>query len=537
MKKHVKLLSLLFAVLMAVSIFAACGKDTEQGNDIEATEAVSAAQETAGNDSASEEVSTENAEPVTVEFLRGGDPNLAPSNDAVGEYVMEKFYEDTGEQIILEPVFVAYDVFKEKLYTMITAGSNPGLLDGAAGAGAEYWLKGYFQDITALAEEYAPAMYEVYSEDEIGYFRSKDGEQYGLPLGGRNVNYAFTLREDQMIKYGIDLSVETLDELEAAFDVYMANEPEGLAVATAKSRWYIMLTALAGMEGQPTDKVEVDGKLVPAYLSDEMVNFLTIAKRWYEKGYVSSDIFTIGSSDAEKIFESGNSFCVIDYADMAVRWRFGKRLNTIDASAVPFTVGPIETPYDSGHLLGDTPSSSGALHVFINCDEQVAEMAVKYYNWEISDAANWLTTHFGIEGENYYIDENGKMGYPESWSAEGADENYSGYWQFAGEPPMHAGFMPENVDDLPQFIPSQQMLASADVIVNPIAINCPYFPIDDYSTDYSAALEELEVLAAEIIVGKQPLEAWDNAQAMWQAAGGDALSDALTEVYNEYRRD
>ena len=188
--------------------------------------------------------------------------------------------------------------------------------------------------------------------------------------------------------------------------------------------------------------------------------------------------------------------------------------------------------------MGEQPSTSGALQIFTNCDAKVAEMAIKYYNWEISDSKNWLTTHFGIEGENYYLKDD-KMGYPEKWLAQGAPENYSGYWQINGEPPMYADppFMPENVDDLPQFLPSQRMLASAKVTINPVTLNCPYFPMNEYSADFASAVEELEVLAAEIVVGKKPIEAWNDAKSLWKKAGGDKLSEILTEIYNQYRRD
>lgn len=529
MRKNVKLLALCVSFLLVLSAFAGCNNT---GSTVDPS--------VPGNTTQTPGSSTDNpndVEPVTVSWVRGGDPNLAPDNDAVGQFILDKFFEDTGEKIILEPTFISWSTFNEQLYSLITAGINPGIT--TSGPSHEYWAKGYIIDIKELADKYAPAMNEVYSEEEIRFFQGKDGSQYGLPLGGRNVNYAITLREDKMTAYNIEKSVTTLEELEAAFDIYMANEPEGLAVATPKYRWYTMVAAFAGLEAVPwvNSMIDIDGEILPAYLSENMIDFLTIAKRWYNNKYVSSDVFTIDQADAEKIFESGNAFSVIDYADMAVRWRFGKRLNMVEPDAIPFTVGPVKTPYNSGFLMGESPSTSGSLQVFTNCDPKVAEMAVKYYNWEISDPINWLTTHFGIEGENFYL-EDGKMGYPEKWSVEGSPENYSGYWQIAGEPPMYAEppFMPENVDDLPQFLPSQQMLANAEVILNPVTLNCPYFPMDEHSTDFSSAVEELEILAAEIIVGKQSIEAWANAQSIWENAGGNALSEVLTNIYSENKR-
>ena len=67
---------------------------------------------------------------------------------------------------------------------------------------------------------------------------------------------------------------------------------------------------------------------------------------------------------------------------------------------------------------------------------------------------------------------------------------------------------------------------------NPIK-HTPYLPLGDLAPKLTAVNQKLGQLQAEIITGKRPLSAWDQAARIWKDGGGLDIEAALTRSYQD----
>jgi predicted small lipoprotein YifL len=220
MKKRI--LFLMLAAVMVLSLFAGCGSKEEADVETPAptTEAKAEAEPT--------ETKVETPDPVTLKLMFFGDKPLHMDE------VLDEFYSQTADTLntTLDMEFNPTADHKQKLLLIASAGEEYDLVfdapwmqiktlakDGAYQALDEYFLNDAYPGLKAnFSEEYLNANKFF---DQI----------YGIPLTQTMASSeGLGIRTDLMEKYGYD-EIKTYDELQAFCDDILANEPDMVPMA------------------------------------------------------------------------------------------------------------------------------------------------------------------------------------------------------------------------------------------------------------------------------------------------------------------
>lgn len=158
--------------------------------------------------------------------------------------------------------------------------------------------------------------------------------------------------------------------------------------------------------------------------SDQYKTFCTIARDWFQKGYSSADI-AVNQESGETKMRAGSCFSYI--TNVKPNTNIEKLAQTgYEVEVIPLS-----------EKMKHTNAVNSLLYSIANASKDPAK-AMQFLNWtyvsgEFEDLINW-----GVEGQDWVIDENGLAAYPE-----GVDAMSTGYHndfgfaypnQFAGHP-------------------------------------------------------------------------------------------------------
>lgn len=147
-----------------------------------------------------------------------------------------------------------------------------------------------------------------------------------------------------------------------------------------------------------------DLTVVNWYETDEFRSLVDTMHEWNEKGYVSEDL-AVSTDPGEALMKAGNTFSFSTYA---------KPNSKAEKDAM---IG-----YDTTILQVTQPacftSTTNALGYAVSANSENPEKAMELMNWiyktkEANDLLNW-----GVEGEDYVVNEDGTIGFPEGVTAE-----------------------------------------------------------------------------------------------------------------------
>lgn len=150
--------------------------------------------------------------------------------------------------------------------------------------------------------------------DRIGAGQFK-GKQYAIPQtgsGSKNAN-GFHLSRQLCDKYNINAAeIDTIEELEAAFEIIKQNEPEvtvlmaetaGVGIAQALFPYMDTLGVGSGVVMAGSTEV------VSLQDTEEYMEGCKKAREWYEKGYISKDVLTTQENGAQAL-RAGKCFAL-----------------------------------------------------------------------------------------------------------------------------------------------------------------------------------------------------------------------------------
>lgn len=150
------------------------------------------------------------------------------------------------------------------------------------------------------------------------------------------------------------------------------------------------------------------------YESEEFRSWVDIMRDWNQKGYVSEDL-AVSSDTGEALMKAGNLFSFSCYV---------KPNSKQEKDAA--------TGYDTTILQVTDPAcytaTTNAVGYGISANSKDPERAVELLNWiyktkEANDLLNW-----GVEGEDYEVNEDGTIGFPEGVTAENVSYHQDFGW-------------------------------------------------------------------------------------------------------------
>jgi len=423
MKK--KLFSVVMASLMAVSAFAACtGKD-----DTEFTADTAPQPDTTNAEG--EEIYSQDAILDMKMFAA-----MAGTEINSGNKIQELIAEKTG--VRLKETWLAGQQAGEAIGAIIASGDLPDLIDGGDGS-----VTLYENDLLVAWDPYLdmyPNLKEMYSDEEWDKFRMDDGHIYWANVFGNHYKGVDTSTghngeafwiQCRVLEWAGYPEIKTLDQYFELLENYY-NEfktmPDGetaLIPYTALCdgwKYYCLENPPMFLDGYPNDGcciVNVDDpanpKVVDYNTTDTAKAYFKKLNEEWNKGMINPDFAIQTYDEYISMLSTGRVLGLCDqYWDFAYSLAGpfaqpldsldGKRLDEIGCDYVPLGLTITEGMTQQWHSYGDELNQSSGVAVTTSCKDPNA--AFKFLSdlleQDVHDLRFW-----GIEGEDYLVDENG----------------------------------------------------------------------------------------------------------------------------------
>lgn len=420
--KKTKFLALLLVAVMVFSVITACTKkgDSDQPGGDQPGGTVT---EPGGTTTPDEKPAGQKLEPITFTMFVAG-PGEAPPKD---NKIVKKLQEITGVTIDFE--FLVGDM-EQKVGIMIAGGDYPDLI-GAGQARGRFLNAGSF----AAVDDYLPNYpnlwkhYEPYldtlrsvSADNKIYILDIWGRQYRLEDGqddfyeGDYNGPAFWTQKDVLAWDGYSYP-KTLDAyfdlLERYFEAHPTIDGQptlGFEVHSQDWRSFCLKNAPQHLIG---GRNEGDVVVHPDTLKVEIYQNKWYAKEYYKK---LNEVFKKGLIHPETFSRNYDNYLSV-ISTGRVLGMFDQQWNFQDGESVLVSEGKIERTYvplgislDGSDVPYNRVRSEGiiggnGMGISVKCKD--IERALQFMDTLLEEDVHRLM-YWGIEGEDYYVDENGR---------------------------------------------------------------------------------------------------------------------------------
>lgn len=437
--KHMKsILALLLALTMVMGLLAGCGDNAassaatsapeESAAEASAPEApAEAPAEPAGSaeDSAAVEAPQEpsytipiSEEPLTYSIWMTYAPfaaELVNTETMEGMLVLDTLQEVTNIHFDVTAANGAAE--QDNFNLMIAAGDYCDILSsmefyntGLEGAVEE----GIIQDLADVLPEKCPIYWSYLSSNTNTLMRAYTDSGYMpaicvmTPEVGQEV-IGPVLRKDWLTEFGMEMP-KTFDELYAYLDKSKAEKNAIFDVATTTG---LVADIAYGLNLNLGDFEVVDGKVEYSLAQDSFKDYLKFMNKLYKNGVISQDFFSDTNEDtssrARLGFGAGTNSLVCVGANNTSDIMMNVTDENFEMGVLPY----VSVDGKSGNHVGptsltDTMKDTDPWAFSTECEdiEPLLEMVEFLFSEE-----GFLLTNYGVEGETYTIDENGKPQY------------------------------------------------------------------------------------------------------------------------------
>lgn len=419
MKNLKTLLALLLVVAMCLTLLAACAKSSDSKTD-----APSGTPSEETNDPAGDEEDDGEIVSITMSYynLAGRDSDsIKPIEDAINQISEEKI----GVHVNFE--FWDGGSYATNIGLAMAGGEVIDLMQMIPAQACSFntmYAAGQLMDIKPyLTQDYAAGMYALL-ENYLPAFTYNDGI-YGVPAYRIYPSNQYCLmRGDILDELGLRdaaLSMETWQDLEdIVYEVADKTDIYGYTgswQAETLTNNSVLFKSMETM-GPFSDNyvfdnagdqlniiyVDEDNKVHLSYEQPEWIAACKLAAKWYEDGVLYPDAI-VNQESCDTALKNGMAFSCIEMSEIGVEV---SKTNSIGY--------PIVCPKLAGGIVKTATLTYWGMAVPVIAEEP--EAAVKFMNllYTDKDVINLLC--WGIEGENYVVNENGEAAYPEGVDAQ-----------------------------------------------------------------------------------------------------------------------
>lgn len=409
-----KVVSLMLVSAMVAGMLAGCGSDSGSSKGGSGTETGSAAEASSSGETADD---ADDKSPITFEYFNADGKNGNWDNP-----VAKAITEATGVTLdVTYPVASQGDA-KEDVALMIANDEYPDMIY-AKGAATDLYQAGALIDMTDLIEKYGPNIKKMYgaemeklkwSQDDPGIYQlSYAGvNQKTLTTGGSCQIQWAALKENDY-KYP-----KTLDEYEKMIKSYLAAHPKtedgldmiGITMSASDWHWMITLGNPAGLiaDASPDNGqwiIDDEYNVHYKHVTDEEKEYFKWLCRMYNEGILDPNFATQTDDDYIAKVASGRVVAITD-----AEWHYSQCEATlvadgkVDQTYVGLPVTLREDQVEKALLYQGTTVGWG-IGITKSCEDPVR--AIKFLDYLCSDEGQILY-HWGIEGENYFLDDDGQ---------------------------------------------------------------------------------------------------------------------------------
>ena len=409
-----KVVSLMLVSAMVAGMLAGCGSDSGSSKGGSSTETGSAAEASSSGETADD---ADDKSPITFEYFNADGKNGNWDNP-----VAKAITEATDvTQDVTYPVASQGDA-KEDVALMIANDEYPDMIY-AKGSATDLYQAGALIDMTDLIEKYGPNIKKMYgaemeklkwSQDDPGIYQlSYAGvNQKTLTTGGSCQIQWAALKENDY-KYP-----KTLDEYEKMIKSYLAAHPKtedgldmiGITMSASDWHWMITLGNPAGLiaDASPDNGqwiIDDEYNVHYKHVTDEEKEYFKWLCRMYNEGILDPNFATQTDDDYIAKVASGRVVAITD-----AEWHYSQCEATlvadgkVDQTYVGLPVTLREDQVEKALLYQGTTVGWG-IGITKSCEDPVR--AIKFLDYLCSDEGQILY-HWGIEGENYFLDDDGQ---------------------------------------------------------------------------------------------------------------------------------
>ena len=337
-----------------------------------------------------------------------------PWTDPVAEVLTEK----TGVRLKTEYPVAADD---QTVALMIAAQDYPDMIY-AKGDANSLIDAGAMIDMTDLIEEYGPNIKKIYGDEfEKLRYSEEDPSIYQLSsyaVGGTFLENSGTAQiQWAALKENNYEIPDTLEEVEKMIKDYMAAHPTtedgmptiGISLTAADWHWMITLGNPSGYiaEGAPDNGqwlIDEDYNAMYKFRSDKVREYYRWLNRMYHEGVLDPEFATQTYEDYIAKIASGR---VVALTDTDWDYSDGEKIliadGKLDKTYAGLPLAMDENTKAPSLMYQGLPTGQG-VGITTSCKDPVA--AIKFLDYLCSDEGQVLV-NWGIEGVNYFIDEEG----------------------------------------------------------------------------------------------------------------------------------
>lgn len=409
-----KVVSLMLVSAMVAGMLAGCGSDSGSSKGGSSTETGSAAEASSSGETADD---ADDKSPITFEYFNADGKNGNWDNP-----VAKAITEATGVTLDVSYPVASQGDAKEDVALMIANDEYPDMIY-AKGSATDLYQAGALIDMTDLIEKYGPNIKKMYgaemeklkwSQDDPGIYQlSYSGvNQKTLTTGGSCQIQWAALKENDY-KYP-----KTLDEYEKMIKSYLAAHPKtedgldmiGITMSASDWHWMITLGNPAGLiaDASPDNGqwiIDDEYNVHYKHVTDEEKEYFKWLCRMYNEGILDPNFATQTDDDYIAKVASGRVVAITD-----AEWHYSQCEATlvadgkVDQTYVGLPVTLREDQVEKALLYQGTTVGWG-IGITKSCEDPVR--AIKFLDYLCSNEGQILY-HWGIEGENYFLDDDGQ---------------------------------------------------------------------------------------------------------------------------------
>ena len=409
-----KVVSLMLVSAMVAGMLAGCGSDSGSSKGGSSTETGSAAEASSSGETADD---ADDKSPITFEYFNADGKNGNWDNP-----VAKAITEATGVTLDVSYPVASQGDAKEDVALMIANDEYPDMIY-AKGSATDLYQAGALIDMTDLIEKYGPNIKKMYgAEKEKLKWSQDDPGIYQLSYAGVNQKTLTTGGSCQIqwaaLKENDYKYPKTLDEYEKMIKSYLAAHPKtedgldmiGITMSASDWHWMITLGNPAGLiaDASPDNGqwiIDDEYNVHYKHVTDEEKEYFKWLCRMYNEGILDPNFATQTDDDYIAKVASGRVVAITD-----AEWHYSQCEATlvadgkVDQTYVGLPVTLREDQVEKALLYQGTTVGWG-IGITKSCEDPVR--AIKFLDYLCSDEGQILY-HWGIEGENYFLDDDGQ---------------------------------------------------------------------------------------------------------------------------------
>lgn len=406
-----KVVSLMLVSAMVAGMLAGCGSDSGSSKGGSSTETGSAAEASSSGET------SDDKSPITFEYFNADGKNGNWDNP-----VAKAITEATGVTLDVSYPVASQGDAKEDIALMIANDEYPDMIY-AKGSATDLYQAGALIDMTDLIEKYGPNIKKMYgAEMEKLKWSQDDPRIYQLSYAGVNQKTLTTGGSCQIqwaaLKENDYKYPKTLDEYEKMIKSYLAAHPKtedgldmiGITMSASDWHWMITLGNPAGLiaDASPDNGqwiIDDEYNVHYKHVTDEEKEYFKWLCRMYNEGILDPNFATQTDDDYIAKVASGRVVAITD-----AEWHYSQCEATlvadgkVDQTYVGLPVTLREDQVEKALLYQGTTVGWG-IGITKSCEDPVR--AIKFLDYLCSDEGQILY-HWGIEGENYFLDDDGQ---------------------------------------------------------------------------------------------------------------------------------